>query len=205
MATKITGAGTEALEARVAVPSLDGYLADDRSFVPAVARTLAAIARHDKVVSPAELDVLMDFARGSVSPGLVGTIIFTALQDGVSLDRAIKDLASCSENATPEQREAAINSAMPILTLQGARARELAMRLAEALDQPSFESEFPRAEEWGFFDDLVDGARRTIGRGDAADAVAECGRSMGSVVLIEFYRSYRKGKLTRRELVERVR
>ncbi len=50
------------MEARVAVPSLDGYLADDRSFVPAVTRMLAA-----KAASPVYHDLQQKLARETVT------------------------------------------------------------------------------------------------------------------------------------------
>jgi hypothetical protein len=166
---------------------------------------LAAIACDNKVVSSAEIEVLMDFARATTSPALVGALIFHALEEKADLDDALDALSDSVADLTPEQREAALTSAKPVLALQGARTRPIAERLLRAVAAPPMARDLPEGTNWGLVDDLFDTARRLLKGSDLADAVIECSRSMGNLALADDYRAYRKGILTQEMLFERVR
>lgn len=205
MATRKTIGTALATKDALPIPTLSHFLSENKSFVPSYARVLAAISCMDKAVSPAELELLMDFARGSTSPALVGTIIFRTINDGTDLDDALADLSRSAKDATPEQRQAALTSAVGLLALQGPRANSLAKKLSKALRIPASTLSLTETGNWGLVDDVADGARRLFARGDLADAVIECGQSIGSLTLVADYRAYRKGQLTWEGLLDRVK
>ena len=81
MATSRPKTSKPPAQTALALPTLDGYLSGEKTFVSAYARAHAAIACEDEVVSLSELDTLMGVARRSASPALVGTLIFHALHE----------------------------------------------------------------------------------------------------------------------------
>ncbi len=204
MATSKSKTSTLPARTSIELPTLEGYLSGDKSFVSAYARTLAAIAGADGVVSLSELDILMDVAHRSASPALVGALIFHALHEKANLDDALKVLSKSNGNLAAEQREAALTDACPLLEEQGPKARQIGRRLATALGKPAPKEGDSPEDHWNLLDDLSDKARRLFKGEDLADAVIECGRTIGNATVIADYRAYRKGELSSEQLYARI-
>jgi hypothetical protein len=187
----------------IKIHSLDEYLSKDESLVWAFSRVLAAIALDHKGASPAELDVLMEFARQSASPALVGSLIFSAIEANLSLGKALKDLQQLAAKISPEQRDAAFRSALPLIELQGQYSSEYKKKLAQALGDEHLAFRRSESVNWGILDSISDDISRRFRERDFADDVLEFAQSMGDLYLLDAYRRYRKKENI--DLLESVR
>ena len=176
--------------------SLDDYFLKGNSLTWGLARVLAAIATDDKVVSPAELDILMEFSRQSSSPALVGGLIFATLEERLKLSATLDDLKKCAIATTREQRHAAFESALPLIGLQGSKAPSLKKKLAGSLGERTLPNLVENSEEWTFLDSFYDYLNRLMRKRDLADDVLTAAELIGDLALIDAYRAHRKNKST---------
>lgn len=184
--------------------TIEKYLKQYPSFVTSYAKALGATANVDGVTSLTELSLLIDIARRTASPAVVGAVMFGAILDETDIDDALSELADTAVGLDVIQRESAFVGSLSLLALQGPKAKKVALKFAKALDvKPDF-VEVPTATEWGLFEDFIGEARRTFSRGDLADAMVECGRSLGHWGVIDHYQAYRRGEITHGQLFARV-
>jgi len=189
----------------IKIKSIDEYISKDESLVWAFSRVMAAIALDNKGASPAELDILMEFARQSISPVLVGVLIFSTIEAEPTLASTLKELKRRSTDLLPEQRDAAFRSALPLIELQGSRANDLKERLASALGDPELAHRRSESVNWGILDGISDDMSRIFRARDFADEVLYAAEAMGDLYLVESYRRYRKnGDVDLTEAVNKV-
>ena len=186
------------------LPDLDRHLAMDQGFMSAYARTLAAIATIDGSVSFAEFAALADIAWSSDFTALVGTQIFHAIEQKVSLKASLVTLETGIDSIPGLDRSVALELAYPLLHCAGHRARPIARRLAQALavQIPQADlGELPPEDDQGLLGRFHEGVRGMIRPQDEADRIVKFGRYIGEPLLICTVRDYRNGSLSRSDLV----
>jgi hypothetical protein len=129
--------------------------------------------------------------------------MLNAIECGVTVDWALQALGRSSPTAPLAARNNAFNLMKPLLVLQGTGARPLAQKIAKALHiklTPEQLFGLPPEEERRLLSNLGNQARKLVkGRG-LADAVADFGRSMGHVELLNHARGYHGGLMSAEEL-----
>lgn len=182
---------------------LTAYLQTDKSFLTSYARTLVGIASADKTVSLADFSALMDVARNSQYSALMGMLMLHALEQAADLDKALADLARAQPLSSPQECQAALTMAMPLLLGQGHAARPLAKRLAGALKVEVSKEDWaslPQQDDTGIFGQLSAKARRLVKSEDVTDRVLEFGRHIGDPDIIKSARACQSGALSRQAL-----
>lgn len=182
-------------------PGLEWHLQSDNSFLTAYARTLAAIAAADKNVSLADFSALLEVARNSQYSALMAMVIFHALEQGVTLDKSLAELARAK--ADSRESAAAFSMAIPLLAGQGHFARPLAKRLAGALNvnlSAEVVATLPPEDDIGLIGQWSATARRLVKGRDVTDSVLEFGRDMAHPDIIRAARACQSGNLSRQAL-----
>ena len=188
------------------LPSLPDHLRDDKGFFSSYARTLAAIATHDKTVSLADFAALTEVARHSQYPALMAMLIFHALEQGIAFEQALPDLVKAAATCSGQECGAAFAMAQPFLQGQGPQARALARRLAQALnisDSAAALSALPPESETGLMQQLGSKARQLVKGKDVSDRVLEFARSIGDGEMMRDAHACRSGALSRELLGSR--
>jgi hypothetical protein len=186
-------------------PGLERHLQSDNSFLTAYARTLAAIAAADKNVSLADFSALLEVARNSQYSALMAMVMFHALEQGVTLDKSLAELARAQAQTDSRESAAAFSMAMPLLAGQGHFARALAKRLAGALNvtlSAEVLATLPPEDDIGLIGQWSATARRLVKGRDVTDSVLEFGRDMAHPDIIRAARACQSGNLSRHELVQ---
>ncbi|MCX9155945.1 hypothetical protein OPU71_07370 [Niveibacterium sp. 24ML] len=118
-------------------PDLDEHLRADRGFPAAFLRAICAVALDDGDISLSEFAALDALARRTEDSALSAALLVHGVEHPIGVPQAIADLHAASEGVDQGVRAAALDAAMPLLKLQGARSRELIQRFAQALGQPT--------------------------------------------------------------------
>jgi hypothetical protein len=132
---------TTALNDRILFPSTDDQVL---KLIPevawAVARSAAATALSDRVLTTAEYEALAECASSleglSSFPGLMSYLVLKALGEELTLGAALKQLKKSSTELSDEARQAILDAAMRLLVAQGDEAQTVHSQWAKALGVP---------------------------------------------------------------------
>lgn len=187
--------------------SLDEYLAKDSSFLSAYARALAAIACDDGALTLAEFSALTDVARETGGSAVIGASFLRAVQEPISVSKALDALREVVESAPSVDRHVAWTRSKPLFALQGFKARGFGERLGAALGLKSDHldmSGLPPDDDQGAMQAISDQVKRVFKGRVLVNAVEELARQVGDVSLVQAARIYVRGELDRGVLHEKA-
>jgi tellurite resistance protein len=123
-----------AMTISVETHTLEHHLSTDESFASAYLRVIGAIASSNGLASLAEYSILNEIAESGDASAVASITVLTALEGQPSLTLLLAQLKNASKNVALDLRRLAFDKAHPLLKLQGYQSRNLAEKLAAALD-----------------------------------------------------------------------
>lgn len=156
---------------RLAIRDVEEVERAEGGFPAALLRALAAVAGKDGDMSTSEYACLVEaanaMAEGSPDPSLPTAVAMRALSEPEGIDRALKALRDAAKDMDREARRSALDTALPLLRLQGDEAGELFGMFAKALDVrcgPEDAGIAPPVRPRGMLDKAASSIGRLLGR-----------------------------------------
>ena len=183
----------------VAPHSLDHHLAKDESFSSTYLRVIGAIASADGFVSLAEYSVVNDIANNGDESAVGAITLLNALERPLPLNDALQLLKKASESIGIDVRKISFDAARPLLQLQGYSSRDLATKLAAALEYQlsSLElDEFPSEVDKPFLRKVMRSSMRLIKGKNLRNLADMCLSVTGDAKVSQCVVDYEDGLIT---------
>lgn len=177
-------------------PDLDEHLRADRGFPAAFLRAICAVALDDGDISLSEFAALDALARRTEDSALSAALLVHGVEHPIGVAQALADLQAASAGIDDGIRAAALDAALPLLKLQGARSREITSRFAEALGQPttSLMLDATPDREPRLWTRVARGSKRLLDREGLVELAEECMHLTGDTALQTPLAAYLDGR-----------